>query len=74
MYTLLAGQMVLKMIKGKPNIGDLLLVTVVSISFLQMKINRTKIRFHRSSTVKIMVTFVTLDLYIPIYQVEFISC
>ena len=51
----------------------LLLVTVVTISFPQIKI-RTKIRFHRFSNVKIMVTFVTLDLYLPVYQIEFISC
>ena len=51
----------------------LLLVTVVTVSFPQMNI-RTKTRFHRFSNVRIMVTFVTLDLYIPVYQIEFISC
>ena len=49
-------------------------LAVVTISFPQMKISRMKICIHRFSNVKIMVTFVTLDLYIPIYQIEFISC
>ena len=52
----------------------LLLITVGTVSFPQMKISRKKIRFHRFSNIKIMVAFVTLDLYIPIYQIEFISC
>ena len=61
----------------KPNsimISMYTVLAVVTVSFPQMKISRTKICIHRFSNVKIMVTFVTLDLYLPVYQIEFISC